>query len=200
MRFLVVIAVMVAAVGAFPSNAGYVLPAGNIGYSGIVRTDGTIEAFPGDFSHDIVLIGPSGIVTKSGKNVQLDRNLHRTKRSAGFVRPEGSVGYSGIVRTDGTIEAFPGDFSFDIVLIGPSGIVTKSGKNVQLDRNLHRTKRSAGFVRPEGSVGYSGIVRTDGTIEAFPGDFSYDIVLIGPSGIVTKSGKNVQLDRNLHRV
>nr|XP_053640689.1 uncharacterized protein LOC128694578 [Cherax quadricarinatus] len=202
MKFLVVVAAAVAAVSALPTNPGFVLPAGNIGLSGITRTDGTIEGFTGDFTRDIVAIGHSGIVTRSGNNVQLDRNLHRVRRAYyGFTRPEGSVGLSGIVRTDGTIDAFPGDFTHDIVAIGDSGIVTKSGKNVQLDRNLHRVRRAYyGFTRPEGSVGLSGIVRTDGTIDAFPGDFTHDIVAIGDSGIVTKSGKNVQLDRNLHRV
>nr|XP_045595715.1 uncharacterized protein LOC123756509 [Procambarus clarkii] len=206
MKFLILVSALLAAASALPtySNPGWVVPAGSIGLSGIVRRDGTIEGFTGDFTRDIVAIGPSGIVTKSGANVQLDSNLHRVRRAyyAGFTRPEGSVGYSGIVRADSTVDAFSGDFSHDIVAIGPSGIVTKSGKNVQLDSNLHRVRRAyyAGFTRPEGSVGYSGIVRADGTVDAFSGDFSHDIVAIGPSGIVTKSGKNVQLDNNLHRV
>lgn len=64
-----------------------------------------------------------------------------------------------------------------------------------------QVKRNTGFTRPGvGSIGLSGMVLTDGTIVHFTPEFIEDIAVIGESGIVTKSGKNVQLTQDLHRV
>lgn len=114
---------------------------GSIGYSGIVTVDGRIIPFSPEFIDDIVEIGESGIVTKSGKNVHLTLDLERTKRdvSNGFTKPKvGSIGYAGAVFTDGTIIQFSPEFIDDIAYFEESGIVTKSGKNVQLTADLRR--------------------------------------------------------------
>lgn len=122
----------------------------------------------------------------------------------GFTRKGvGLIGRSGIVTVDGRIIPFTREFIDDIVEIGESGIVTKSGKNVHLTLDLERTKRdiSAGFTRPGvGSINHSGAVLTDGTIIEFSPEFSEDILYFEESGIVTKSGKNVQLTADLRRV
>merc|ERR1711970_612536 len=122
-------------------SAGYVSAAGNIGHSGIVTRDGT--------------------------NAQLTSDLHRVKRSAGYVSTAGNIGYSGILRADGSTDLFSHDFAHNIVLIGPSGIVTRDGTNAQLTSDLHRVKRSAGYVSTAGNIGYSGILRADGSTDLF---------------------------------
>ncbi|XP_045114793.1 uncharacterized protein LOC123506612 [Portunus trituberculatus] len=179
-----------------------------VGYSGIVSPDGNNVQFTHDFAHGIVLIGPSGIVTKDGNNLQLTGGqaaLHAASPPAPqpvsqLVLTRSVVGPSGIVSPAGNVQ-FTQEMVDDNVLVGPSGIVTKSGKNIQFnDQGLPRTKRSAGYVLPKGNIGYSGIVRTDGTFEQFSHDFAHNILLLGPSGIVTKDGKNIQLTSDLHRV
>merc|ERR1711970_1101576 len=116
-------------------SAGYVLPAGNIGHSGILRKDGSTDLFSHNFAHNIVLIGPSGIVTKDGSNVQLSDDLRRVKRS--LIGPSGMfwngmpVQFSheeGRLRSDLTPEQYS-----NAVVVGPSGIVGLDGKNVQFD-------------------------------------------------------------------
>ncbi|XP_068218616.1 uncharacterized protein [Palaemon carinicauda] len=173
---------------------------GLMGPSGHIRPDGTGVQFTREEADNIILVGPSGVVTRDGNNLQRLPDHTRAKRNVGYVNAKGSIGYSGVVRTDGTIEAFsPADID-NIVLFGPSGVVTKDGRNWQLDENLNirRTKRNVGYVNAKGSIGYSGVVRTDGTIEAFsPADID-NIVLFGPSGVVTKDGRNWQLDENLN--
>ncbi|XP_063889316.1 uncharacterized protein LOC135116027 [Scylla paramamosain] len=179
-----------------------------VGYSGIVSPDGNNIQFTHDFAHSIVLTGPSGIVTSDGTNLQLTAGqaaLHAASPAAPQPVPQlvisrSVVGPSGIVSPAGNVQ-FTQEMVDDNVLVGPSGIVTKSGQNIQFnDQGLPRTKRSAGYVLPKGIIGYSGIVRADGTIEQFSHDFAHDILLMGPSGIVTKSGKNIQLTADLHRV
>jgi len=181
-------------------SAGYVSDAGNIGHAGILRADGSTDLFDHNFAHNIVLIGPSGIVTKDGSNAQLTSDLHRVKRSAGYVSTAGNIGHAGILRADGSTDQFSHQFAHNIVLIGPSGIVTKDGNNAQLTSDLHRVKRSAGYVSAAGNIGHSGILRADGSTDLFSHGFAHNIVLIGPSGIVTKDGNNAQLTSDLHRV
>ncbi|XP_071526755.1 uncharacterized protein [Panulirus ornatus] len=120
MRFLIVVAVVVATVGALPT--GWVLPAGNIGYSGILRKDGTYELFSHDFVHDIASIGPTGIVTLSGKNIQFDDNLHRVKRHV--------IGESGMVTSWGQLIVFKEPYA-TIVLDGPSAFLLSDGQQIQ---------------------------------------------------------------------
>nr|ABR27687.1 cuticle proprotein proCP5.2 [Callinectes sapidus] len=179
-----------------------------VGQSGIVSPDGNNIQFTHDFAHSIILSGPSGIVTSDGKNLQLTGGqaaLHAASPQAPQPVPQlvisrSVVGPSGIVSPAGNVQ-FTHEMVDDNVLVGPSGIVTKSGQNIQFnDQGLPRTKRSAGYVLPAGNLGHSGIVRADGTYEQFSHDFAHDILLMGPSGFVTKSGKNIQLTADLHRV
>ncbi|XP_064090201.1 cuticle protein CP1158-like [Macrobrachium nipponense] len=172
-----------------------------IGPSGIVREDGRTIQFTREEADNILLVGPSGILTRDGQNIQLKRNPNRSKRSSGFVTPKGNIGYSGILRADGSTDLFSHDEAHNILLIGPSGIVSKDGKNMQFTDDLRivgRSKRSAaGFVTPKGNIGYSGILRADGSTDLFSHDEAHNILLIGPSGIVTKDGKNMQLTDDL---
>ncbi|XP_047501518.1 cuticle protein CP1158-like [Penaeus chinensis] len=189
MKFLVVVAAVVACAGARSINAGWVLPPGNIGTSGILRKDGSTDLFSHDFAHDIVAIGPSGIVLKNGPPVQLDADLKmvgRSKRSsgAGYVLPAGNLGYSGIVRKDGTVDLF--DFAHDIAEIGPSGIVLKNGQPIQLDADLRIVGRSKRHV-----IGDTGMITDWGQIIQFREPFT-TIVHEGPSGIVLSDGQNIQ--------
>ncbi|XP_071526551.1 uncharacterized protein [Panulirus ornatus] len=177
-----------------------------VGDSGIVRPDGVNTQFTREFADDIVLAGPSGIVTKSGKNLQLTEDLYfvpRAKRSAGVVFRKGNIGTAGILRADGSTQLFSHDLAHDILLIGPGGIVTKSGRNLQLTDDLTfvpRAKRSTSLISEKGNIGTSGILRADGTTDLFGHDLAHDILLIGPAGIVTKSGRNLQLTEDLRLV
>lgn len=175
-----------------------------VGPSGIVSPDGKNIQFTHDFADSVVLTGPSGIVTKDGNNLQLTAGQASLNAAtppapqpvAQYVTYRANVGPSGIVYPDGELVQFSQAVADNIVLVGPAGIVTKDGQNIQL-----RAKRSAaGFVLPKGNIGYSGILRADGTYDLFSHDFAFDIVSLGPSGIVTKSGKNIQLTDDLRRV
>jgi len=158
---------------------------GIIGHSGIVNYDGNNVQFTPEQADNIVLVGPSGVVTRDGRNMQRLPDEHRAKRDVGFVNNKGSFGLSGVVRTDGTIEAFSAADADNIVLIGPSGVVTKDGRNWHLDENLHirRSKRHL--------IGDSGIVTRDGTQIQFkePG---VKVILEGPSGLLLSDGTQVQ--------
>ncbi|XP_037798089.1 cuticle protein CP1158-like [Penaeus monodon] len=190
MKFLVVVAAVVACAGARSINAGWVLPAGNIGTSGILRKDGSTDLFSHEFAHSIISIGPAGIILKNGPPVQLDADLKmvgRSKRStAGFVNNAGNIGRSGIVRKDGTIEQFSHDVAHDIAFFGPSGIILKNGQPIHLSENLNtmgRTKRH--------SVGPSGMITSWGQPIQFKEPFA-TIVLEGPSGFHLSDGTLVQ--------
>jgi len=171
-------------------SVGFVSAQGNIGTAGILRKDGSTDLFSHDLAHDILLIGPSGIVTKSGRNIQLTDDLRialggRTKRSLPLVGP------SGMITADGTPIQFK-EAGATILLDGPSSYVLSDGTLVQ-----KRAKRSTGFVSSQGNIGTAGILRKDGSTDLFSHDLAHDILLIGPSGIVTKSGRNVQLTDDL---
>ncbi|XP_071526320.1 uncharacterized protein [Panulirus ornatus] len=180
---------------------------GNIGTSGILRADGTTDLFSYDLAHDILLVGPAGIVTKSGRNLQLTEDLRlvnpRVRRSTSLISEKGNIGTAGILRADGSTQLFSHDLAHDILLIGPGGIVTKSGRNLQLTDDLTfvpRAKRSTSLISEKGNIGTSGILRADGTTDLFGHDLAHDILLIGPAGIVTKSGRNLQLTEDLRLV
>ncbi|XP_063597642.1 cuticle protein CP1158-like [Penaeus indicus] len=190
MKFLVVVAAVAACAGARSINAGWVLPPGNIGTSGILRKDGSTDLFSHDFAHNIVAIGPAGIVLKNGPPVQLDADLNmvgRSKRStAGYVNAAGNIGRSGVVRTDGTIEQFGHDLAHDIAFFGPSGIILKNGPPIHLDENLNMRGRTKRHV-----VGDTGMITDWGHIIQFREPFT-TIVHEGPSGIVLSDGQNIQ--------
>jgi len=120
------------------------------------------------------------------------------------------VGPSGIVSPDGNNIQFTHDLANNVAVAGPSGIVTKDGRNIQLPAGLeHLTAadfnipaRAASPAAPlspllAGLVGASGIVHPAGNTQ-FTREQAEDIVLIGPSGIVTKSGRNIQLRSKRH--
>jgi len=186
----VVAAAVVACAGARSINSGWVLPAGNIGTSGILRKDGSTSLFSHDFAHEIVSIGPAGIILKNGPPVQLDANLNmvgRSKRSTdGLVNNAGNIGRSGIVRKDGTVDLFAFDFAHDIAEVGPSGIVLKSGQPIQLDENLRMVGRSKRDV-----VGDTGMITSWGQGIQFKEPFA-TIILDGPSGFQLSDGTLVQ--------
>ncbi|XP_047501442.1 cuticle protein CP1158-like [Penaeus chinensis] len=159
-----------------------------VGPAGVVSPDGNNVQFSHDFAHGVKLIGPSGIVSTAG-NLQLTaeqarlHNAVRSKRSAVF-------GPSGIVMPDGKNIQFTREKADNFVVVGPSGVVTKDGNNIQLDgHGVPITKRSL----PRGVFGYSGIVMPDGNNVQFTREQADDIVLIGPSGVIRKSG-NIQLN------
>jgi len=110
------------------------------------------------------------------------------------------VGPSGIVSPDGNNVQFTHDQANNIAVVGPSGIVTKDGRNIQLTHG-QATLNSAVPAAPApaplpptlaGLVGASGIVHPAGNTQ-FTREQAENIVLIGPSGIVTKDGRNIQL-------
>ncbi|XP_047501517.1 cuticle protein CP1158-like [Penaeus chinensis] len=111
----------------------------------------------------------------------------RSKRStAGYVNEAGSIGRSGIVRTDGTIEQFGHDLAHDIAFFGPSGIILKNGQPIHLSENLNtmgRTKRH--------TVGPSGMITDWGQPIQFKEPFA-KIILEGPSGFQLSDGTLVQ--------
>jgi len=209
MNRLVVLCVLVA--GAYAGT----LPAGLVGYSGIVTADGRNVQFTQEMADNIILAGPSGIVTRDGKNYQLvNDNFQRTKRSAGYVTAKGNIGHSGILRADGSTDLFDHDTAHNILLIGPSGIVTRDGRNMQLTDDLrivNRAKRhtigESGMILDDGTQvqfktggatilleGPSGIIMSDGTIVQKRGKRAADFGhTIGNSGIITKDGQLFQL-------
>jgi len=127
------------------------------------------------------LVGPSGIVKPDGQNIQF---THK------FSQDIAATDHSGIITKSGT-NILTHEQAKKVVLMGPSGIVSSDGKNIQF-----RQKRAL--------VGPSGIVKPDGQNVQFPHKFATDIapgltdeqkmkfVLMGPSGIVYADGKNTQ--------
>ncbi|ROT79111.1 cuticular protein 34 [Penaeus vannamei] len=107
------------------STDGLVNNAGNIGRSGIVRKDGTIELFGHDMAHEILSFGPSGIILKNGPPIHLDENLKMTGRSKRHI-----VGPTGMITSWGQIVQFREPFT-TVVSDGPSGIVLSDGQNIQ---------------------------------------------------------------------
>ena len=157
-----------------------------VGPSGIVSPKGNTQ-FTHEMAQNIVLVGPSGVVTRDGSNIQLTHDLQiasRKKRGIGFVSRAGNIGTSGILRADGTTDLFDHDTAHGIVLVGPSGIVTRNGRNMQLtsDLKIARSKRGVGSVSARGIIGTSGILRPDGTVTTFDDEFAHNILLLGPAG------------------
>ncbi|XP_068218619.1 cuticle protein CP1158-like [Palaemon carinicauda] len=159
---------------------------GIVGQSGIVNYDGNNVQFTREQAENIVLVGPSGVVTRDGKNMQRLPD-HIVKRDVGFVNDKGSFGLSGVVRTDGTIEAFSAADIDNIVLIGPSGVVTKDGRNWHLDENLHirRSKRSPNSFGH--TYGPSGIVSKEGKQYQLP--HGVEILIAGPAHAILSNGE-----------
>merc|ERR1712198_780355 len=165
-----------------------------VGPSGIVNPDGTLIQFTVAQADNIALIGPSGIVTKDGSNAQLPSGQDFFSASdipTPVAKPKaalptgpliaGLAGPSGIVSEKGNTQ-FTREFADNIAVVGPSGAVTKDGRNVQF-----RTKRSAH------TIGASGIILADGTpVQLIKGGEGVHIVLEGPSGLLLSDGTTVQ--------
>merc|ERR1719186_1010514 len=165
-----------------------------VGPSGIVNPDGTLVQFTREQAENIAVIGPSGIVTKDGSNMQLPSGQDyftaadipspvATPKASIPTSPllAGLVGPSGIVNEKGNTQ-FTREFADNIAVAGPSGIVTKDGRNVQF-----RTKRA------DHNIGSSGIVLEDGSLAQFrTGGEGVHVVLEGPSGVILSDGTVVQ--------
>lgn len=168
-----------------------------VGPSGIVAPSGNVQ-FTHDFANNILLIGPSGIVTRDGRNLQLTADQASFYSASVPVAPtvpvapavpvaqyasmyagNAVVGPSGIVRADGKNYQFSQDFANNIVLVGPSGIVTRDGKNKQF-----RKKRST-------LIGSSGLILPNGQQVQFT-EGGVSILLDGPSGLILSNGQLVQ--------
>jgi len=175
-----------------------------VGPSGIVNPDGTLIQFTRDQADNIAVIGPSGIVTKDGSNAQLPSGQdHFTAADIPnpVAKPKaalptspliaGLTGPSGIVSEKGNTQ-FTREFADNIAVAGPSGVVTKDGRNIQF-----RTKRSAH------NIGASGIILADGTpVQLVKGGEGVYIVQEGPSGIILSDGTLVQkrAKRSAHNI
>jgi len=189
-----------------------------IGPSGIVNRDGKNTQLQAPDAPTVLLDGPSGQVMSDGSLIQkvVKRSLigpsgmfwngvpvqfsHEEGQLRSGLTPEQYsnaivVGPSGIVGLDGKNTQFAAPAAPYVLLDGPSGQVMSDGSLVQ-----KRAKRSAGYVSTAGNIGYSGILRADGSTDLFSHDFAHNIVLIGPSGIVTRDGTNAQLTSDLHLV
>ena len=187
-------------------SIGFVSPNGNVGTSGILRADGTTTLFDHDTAHNIVLIGPSGIVGKNG-NMQFTSDLNIAHQSTHPVQPQFHAadvvldGPSGTILADGTLIQKRAKRSAP--LIGPSGMILADGTPVQFKSANAKIVLDgpSGMVLSDGTlvqkrakrhtVGPSGIVTSNGQlIQLEPG---VTVVSAGPSGFVLSNGKNVQL-------
>merc|ERR1712128_86408 len=189
--------------------------AGVVGASGIVHPAGNIQ-FTREQAENIVLEGPSGIITRDGQQTQ-----KRAKRSL--------IGPSGMLLADGTPVQFtqaegqlrakltPEQYSRAIV-VGPSGVVTLDGRNIQFAAPVAATvllDGPSGTVMSDGTlvqkrakralIGPSGMITADGTPVQFTqaegqvratltAEQNARAVVVGPSGIVNKDGINTQFD------
>merc|ERR1712055_121487 len=165
-----------------------------VGPSGIVNPDGTLIQFTQEQADNIAVIGPSGIVTKDGSNMQLPSGqdyFTAANIPTPVAKPKaplptspllaGLTGPSGIVSEKGNTQ-FTREFADNIAVAGPSGVVTKDGRNIQF-----RTKRSAHM------IGASGMILADGTpVQLVKGGEGVYIVNEGPSGIILSDGTLVQ--------
>nr|ABM54461.1 cuticle protein CUT12 [Portunus pelagicus]ABM54462.1 cuticle protein CUT13 [Portunus pelagicus] len=114
MKFLVVLCLM--AVGA---NAKF-------GKHGIVMPDGNNVQFTHDQAENILIIGPSGIITADGKHLQLDADGLPANRAKRAVLLEGP---SSVLFEDGQKRSLSGGVR--IVEITETGAVLSNGDNVQ---------------------------------------------------------------------
>ncbi|MGU1241268.1 hypothetical protein ACSERQ_32500, partial [Pseudomonas aeruginosa] len=105
----------------------------------------------------------------------------------------GPYSYTGIVMPNGNNRQFTHDEHTNILVVGPSGVVTADGKNVQLDQEglplPLRRKRGAS----EAVVGESGIITPSGQLIQLPPGVS--VVAAGPSAALLSTGEGIQYDR-----
>ncbi|KAK8393640.1 hypothetical protein O3P69_006753 [Scylla paramamosain] len=181
MKLLVALCLMAAGVSA------------QYGESGIVFPDGRLKQFTREEADNVAEIGESGVVFKDGSHKQFDMEfatLHNNLPAP--ARPEpvafGPYSYTGIVMPHGNNRQFTHDEHTNIVLVGPSGVVTADGRNLQLDQEglplPLRRKRSVALEGP------SGAQFSDGQLVHLP--VGVKIVLVGPSGATLSNGNHVQ--------
>ncbi|XP_063889326.1 uncharacterized protein LOC135116036 [Scylla paramamosain] len=186
MKLLVALCLMAAGVSA------------QYGQSGIVFPDGRLKQFTREEADNVAEIGESGVVFKDGSHKQFDMEfatLHNNLPAP--ARPEpvafGPYSYTGIVMPDGNNRQFTHDEHTNILVVGPSGVVTADGKNLQLDQEglplPLRRKRGAS----EAVVGESGIITPSGQLIQLPPGVS--VVAAGPSAALLSTGKGIQYDR-----
>ncbi|CAL4173200.1 unnamed protein product, partial [Meganyctiphanes norvegica] len=158
-----------------------------VGPSGIVRPDGNNVQFTQEQADNYVLVGPSGIVTKDGKNIQLTADslpveqavpampLHVvTPQDATRAEQQGLVGPSGIVHPEGNIQ-------FTKEQADNRNVDTKlpvSNSNVPAQTHKSQIKFEQG----------DQLIFLDGFTQEQVDNFAF----VGPSGIVTKDGNNIQ--------
>ena len=163
------------------------------GESGIIFPDGTLRQLTPEEAANIAAIGQSGVVFKDGSNKQFDMEfaaLHNNLPAP--ARPEevafGPYGYHGIIKPDGNNVQFSHDQHSNVVLVGPSGVITADGKNLQLDQDglplPLRRKRAVSLEGP------SGVLFADGQLRHLP--VGVTVVSVGPSGATLSNGKHVQ--------
>ena len=163
------------------------------GESGIIFPDGTLRQLTPEEAANIAAIGQSGVVFKDGSNKQFDMDfaaLHNNLPAP--ARPEevafGPYGYHGIIKPDGNNVQFSHDQHSNVVLVGPSGVITADGKNLQLDQDglplPLRRKRAVALEGP------SGVKFADGQLRHLP--VGVTVVSVGPSGATLSNGDNVQ--------
>merc|ERR1712002_292727 len=184
-----------------------------VGYSGIVNPKGPNEQFSQAFASKIVLIGPSAIVTADGKHRQLTHAEAMQHAASTPVLPPlpvarslPHVSHSGIVMPNGVNRQFTADEAENIAVISASGIVWKDGRpNEQFGGRRKKRSLPAGVNVPakfvDCLIGHSGMVCAGPQFSSpFQVQFSAsDVVEWGPSGIVYKDGRNVQLPHHTRR-
>nr|ABR27688.1 cuticle proprotein proCP6 [Callinectes sapidus] len=163
------------------------------GESGVIYPDGTLRQLTPEEAANVAEIGESGVVFKDGTHTQFDLDfaaLHNNLPAP--ARPEevtfGPYGYHGIIKPDGNNVQFSHAQHSNVVLVGPSGVITADGKNLQLDQDglplPLRRKRAVSLEGP------SGVLFADGQKRHLP--VGVTVVSVGPSGATLSNGKHVQ--------
>merc|ERR1712121_337958 len=153
-----------------------------VGPSGIVSPDGkNIQFSSADEFNNLLYAGPSGVITKDGKNIQLTADQQTLYSN---LQPK-DVPVAAPVDPDPSVRAtLTNEEKDNAAVIGPSGIVNNDGANVQFD------------AAPTVSVlldGPSGTIMSDGTpIQKTVSKRS--LPLIGPSGMIDEDGNQIQFD------
>merc|ERR1712128_141256 len=147
-----------------------------VGPSGIVSPDGRNVQFTHAQAHNIAVVGPSGIVTKDGKNIQLTHG--QATLNAAIPTP-----FAPSVPLPPTLAG----------VVGASGIVHPAG-NIQFTREQ---AENIVLIGPSGMLLADGtpvqLTQAEGQLRAklTPEQYSRAIV-VGPSGVVTLDGRNIQ--------
>ncbi|CAL4158161.1 unnamed protein product, partial [Meganyctiphanes norvegica] len=153
-----------------------------VGPSGIVSPDGKNIQFSSiDEFNNLLYAGPSGVITKDGKNIQLTADQQTLYSN---LQPK-DVPVAPVVDSEPAVRAtLTNEENDNAAVVGPSGIVNHDGVNVQFD------------AAPTVSVllnGPSGIVMSDGTLIQKKVS-KRSLPLIGPSGMIDEDLNQIQFD------